>query len=295
MSQLRKRLIGELALRGRSERTIESYVGHVYRLAKHYGRSPDLLSLDQIRDYLRHLSLERGLSPNSVNVALNAIVFLYREVLGWRMEGQLEGVKRPRIRKSLPKVYSQEEVYRLIGDGCLGRPKAELLLMGTYSAGLRVSEACSLKWRDIRWDRGMLLVDRGKGGKDRYLPLSPVFAERLGPYRKIGDAMPGGPVFASRHGPAGRPITANTARRYYNLALERSGVARQGGVHCLRHSYATHQLERGVDINTLSKLLGHESVQTTMIYLHVVSARIDKAGTPLEDLYRRFGGEGGRP
>jgi len=292
MTQLRKRLIGELKLRGCSDRTIESYVGHVYRLAKHYAKSPDALGVEQIREYLRYLTLERKLAPNSVNVAFNAIVFLYRDVLGWDMEGRLENLKRPRIRQKLPQFYSQREMYRIIRYGCAGSPRHELFVMGAYAAGLRISEACSLRWRDVEWDRRMLRVDGGKGGKDRYLPLSPKWAERLRPRWETGGRRPEWAIFASRGGPSGKAVTANTARRYYDQALERSGVARKGSVHSLRHSYATHQLERGVDINTLRVLMGHESIRTTMVYLHVAKTRIGKTGTPLEGICEEFGEEG---
>jgi len=291
MSELRKRMIGELRLRNRSDRTIESYVGAVYRLAKHYKQSPDLLDLEQIRGFLTHLAVDRGLSPSTVNVAFNAIVFLYREVLGRRLD--LSGIQRPRTRKKLPKAYAQGDTLRLLEAARGGPPAARVFLLAVYSGGLRLAEACALRWAHLEFERGMLRVDNGKGGKDRYLPLSPVLARELLPRR--GPAAPSDPVFPSSHRDRSRPISDATGRRHYNLAVEAAGIGRLGGIHCLRHSYATHQIERGVDINTLSKLMGHSSVKTTMLYLHVAKARPLQAGTPLEDLYPEPGDKGGNP
>jgi len=285
MTELRKQMIGELRLRNRSQSTIDSYVDYVYQLAKYYRASPDELSVEQIRGFLRHLAVERDLAPSTVNVAFNAIVFLYREVLDWSLDGKLEGLQRPRIRESLPKAYSCGETYRILHDGCPGIGKPQLFLMTVYSTGMRLSEACELRWRHVELDRDMIRVDCGKGGKDRYVPLSPLLRER---YRCGSTGCgPGDPVFASRHGGGAKPISTATGRAYYNRAVERCGVDRKGGIHCLRHSYAVHQLERGVDINTLRALLGHKSLQTTMIYLRVAKRRIEQVGTPLEGLHIR--------
>ena len=282
MTELRKQMIGELRLRNRSDSTIDSYVGYVYELAKYYRTSPDLLSVEQIRGFLVHMVVERGQAPATVNVVFNALVFLYREVLGWNLEGKLKGLQRPRIRDSLPKAYGQEDTYRILHDGCLGPDKRQMFLMTLYSTGMRLSEACELRWGHVELDRDMVRIDRGKGGKDRYVPLSPLLRERF-LAGTIGRA-PGDAVFASSRGNGSKPIGPATGRRYYNLAVERCGVSRKGGPHCLRHSYAVHQLERGVDINTLRVLLGHKSLQTTMIYLRVAKRRVEQVGTPLEEL-----------
>lgn len=281
MSELRKQLISELRLRNRSRRTIESYVGYIYQLAKYHRTSPDRLGVEQIRGFLRHLAAERGLAPATVNVAFNAVVFFYREVLGRPMEGELEGLQRPRMRESLPKSYSQGEVYRIIHDGCPGPGPGQLFLMTVYSAGLRLSEACALRWRHVEIERGMIRVDRGKGGKDRYVPLSALLSDR---FRALSRGA-SDPVFPSSRGDGSGAICDATGRQYYNRAVERCGVDRKGGIHCLRHSYAVHQLERGVDVNTLRALLGHKSLRTTMAYLHVARRRVEQVGTPLEDLY----------
>jgi site-specific recombinase XerD len=293
MTELRKRMIGELRLRNRSENTIKAYVDYVYRLARHYRASPDALSLEQIRAFLIHLTVDRGQAPATLNVAFNALVFFYRDVLGWNLEGKLKGLQRPRIRESLPKAYGQDETYRILHDGCLGPDRRQLFLMTLYSTGMRLSEACALRWGHVELDRDMIRIDCGKGGKDRYVPLAPLLRERflagtIG--RKPGDA-----VFASSRGDGAKPIGPATGRRYYNLAVERCGVDRKGGPHCLRHSYAVHQLERGVDINTLRVLLGHKSLQTTMIYLRVAKRRVEQVGTPLDELFVRAAEERRQP
>jgi len=286
-------MIGELRLRNRSQRTIDSYVGWVYQLAKHYRASPDTLSVDQIRGFLLHLAVERDLAPATVNVAFNALVFLYREVVGWSMEGKLEGLQRPRVRDSLPKAYDRSEMYRILHDGCPGVGRPQLFLMTVYSTGMRLSEACSLLWRHVELGRGMIRVDCGKGGKDRYVPLSPLLGDRF--HSASAGRSPGDAVFSSGRGDGTRPISTATGLAYYNRAVKACGVDRKGGIHCLRHSYAVHQVERGVDVNTLRVLLGHKSLKTTMVYLRVARRRIEQVGTPLEDLYVRAAEERGQP
>lgn len=292
MTDLRKKLIAELKLRNRRETTIDSYVAQIYQLSKYYMLSPETLSIEQIRNYLRFLAYEKGLAPNSVNVAFNAIVFLYRDVLNWDLKDQLQGIQRPRPVKSLPKFYLQSEVRRILFTGTVGKPRSQLFLMTLYSCGLRISEAVSLRWSAIEWERQMIRVDNGKGGKDRYLPLSPQLAKRLKPYRQRLTGADSLPIFQSRQGGGKRPISPENGRSLYDLAVEKSGVQRKGGPHCMRHSYATHQIERGVDINTLRQLMGHKSIQTTMIYLHVAKRRIETVGTPLEDLFEKYDDEG---
>ncbi|MCH6258909.1 site-specific integrase [Puniceicoccaceae bacterium K14] len=290
MTNLRNRLIGELKLRNRRTATINSYVAQIYQLSKYYMLCPETLSIEQIRSYLRFLAYDKALAPDSVNVAFNAIVFLYRDVLGWDLEGRLKGIQRPRSDKTLPKFYLQSETRRILIDGTIGKPRSELFLMTIYSCGLRISEAVSLRWSCFEWEREMLRVNDGKGGKDRYLPLSPLLVGRFKPYSKtLSDSLP---VFPSRKGAGRQPISPENGRALYDEAIKNSGVERKGGPHCLRHSYATHQLERGVDINTLRELMGHKSIKTTMIYLHVAKRRIETVGTPLESLFqqRRNGG-----
>ena len=172
-------MISELRLRNRSQSTINSYVDYVYQLAKYYGASPDVLNVDQVRAFLIYLTVDRALASATVNVAFNALVFLYREVLGWDVEGKLKGLQRPRIRDSLPKAYSRSETYRILHDGCLGPGKAQLFLMTVYSTGMRLAEARNLRWRHVELDRGMIRIDSGKGGKDRYVPLSPLLRDRF--------------------------------------------------------------------------------------------------------------------
>jgi len=207
------------------------------------------------------------------------------------VKGKFKGIQRPRTDSKLPKFYLKSDVYRIINDGARNCEAAQLFLMAAYSAGLRLGEAVSLRWNAVEWERSMLRVEDGKGGKDRYLPLSPVLASRLKPYRQRLAGPDCGPVFPSPRGDRSKPINQATARGLYNRAVKASGVERKGGPHCLRHSYATHQIERGVDINALRVLLGHKSLKTTMIYLHVANRRIQEVGTPLEDLFPEQGKE----
>lgn len=285
MTELRRRFINELKLRNRSVRTTQSYVSWIYRLAKYYRQSPDTLSIDQIREFLGHLAGQCNLSASTLNQALNAIVFFYRELLGWDVKDQFTAIKRPRNDKQLPKVYSQSEIYQILTAARDHDIKAHLLLMLLYSTGLRVGELCALKWRHVEWDRKILRVEHGKGGKDRILPLSPLLENRLKKYERFCQKEHHRPVFVSR---TGGVLLPGCVTHHYNKALKRSSVVRRGGVHCIRHSYATHQLERGVDINTLRVLLGHSNIQTTMVYLQVSQNRSQALGTPLDELMERF-------
>lgn len=280
MSALRQRMIDAMVLRGFSVRTRECYVACVRALAKHYGQSPDRLDVPAIQAYLLHLINERKLAYASVNQAACAIRFLFRVVLG-QPDTAFE-IPMAKVPKRLPQILTREEVSRLL-EGAHDL-RARTLLTTTYAAGLRLSEVCHLQVSDIESspERMCLKVRQGKGGKDRYTLLSPRLLDILRLYWR--SARPRRWLFTNRTGDV--PIDPCSAQRMYHAARQAAGIAHQGGIHCLRHAFATHLLEGGVDIHTIQRLLGHGHLSTTLRYFHLAQAHLTSTTSPLELLTR---------
>jgi site-specific recombinase XerD len=268
MTKLRQRMLDAMILRGLAKRTQESYVEAVAALAKHHRRSPDQLSDEQVQAYLLHLLQERHLARSSVNQAACAARFLYCEVLG-----QTE--RRPQIplgrrEQRLPELLTRAEVAALLeAASCL---KARTVLMTAYASGLRVSELCALRGRDIESapDRMCIRVVQGKGGRDRFSLLTPDLLEALRLYWHTCRRGAGrdGWLFAAASDPT-RPLDSRVAQRYYYQARDAAGIAKKGGIHTLRHCFATHLLEAGVDLHSISQWLGHNHLNTTARYLRM--------------------------
>ena len=261
MSELRQRMIDQMTLRGFSPRTHESYLWAVTSLARYYKQSPDQLSAGQVRQYLLYLERERHLAWNTLNIAVSGLRFFYFDTLKW------EPVKLeipPRTTpKRLPEVLSREEVDRLISS--IPNLKHRTLLMTIYAAGLRVGEAVALRVGAIDSARMTIRVVQGKGRKDRYTILAPRLLENLRQYWK--QYHPKEYLFEGID--PQRPIHESVPQKVYNHAKLRTGIHKGIGVHTLRHCFATHLLEAGVDLRTIQTLLGHNSISTTMLYLQV--------------------------
>ena len=280
MSPLRTQFIGLLTLRGYTQRTHESYIRAVAALSRHYGLRPDRLSDGQIRDYLIGLH-QRGLSRSTINVAISALRLFYRVMLQRLVERIEDCLPRPRKVTPRPRVYSREELRTLFLTGCRSlRDRA--FLMTVYGAGLRLSEACHLRVEDVERSRGMLRVAMGKGNKDRYTVLSPWLLEVLRDYWK--EFRPPGPWLFPAPRLRDQPMVDGSAQMIFCRALERAGLPNRGGIHCLRHSFATHLLEDGVDVLTIRKLLGHANFATTAGYLHVSAEQAVRVRSPLEGI-----------
>jgi site-specific recombinase XerD len=257
-SPLRQAFINELTLRGFSPRTLECYVYWVYDLARFYHQRPDLLNDGQLKAYLLHLQTQRRLSSSSIRQAVHSLRSFFTLVLG-RPEAEMKSVLvAPRLEMRRPDVFSLQEIQRLLTVGA--RDLRERAFLATvYSAGLRLNEACHLRVEDVRADRQQLRIQQGKGKKDRYSLLPDRLIVLLREYWK-----------------------AYRAQRIYWRALERAGLPRRGGIHALRHSFATHLLEAGVELPVLQRLLGHRSLKTTSHYLHVRAERLAQIKSPLE-------------
>ena len=274
MTKLRKAMMEAMLLRGFSERTKESYIQGVRGIAAYYHLSPDGLSDEQVRHYLVYLLDERNLTYSSANLALNAIRFLFREVLHRpRNEIHLPGPRQP---QRLPEILSREEVGRILEAATDLRHKT--LLMTTYAAGLRVSELCRLRVKDIDSDRNGIRVEQGKGAKDRYTLLSPHLLRQLRLYWRT--YQPDDWLFVHRNGTD--PLPVGTVQKIFCRTRDQAGIRKRGGVHSLRHAFATHLLEAGVDIHTIQKLMGHRSIHSTLRYFHLAQVKLLGTRSPLD-------------
>ena len=258
---LRQRMIDEMTLRGMSPRTHESYLEAVFGLAKYYKRPPDQLSIEDIRNYLLYLERERHLSWSSLNVATSGIRFLYFKTLKW--EYTRMDIPPRKTPSRLPEVLSREEVDRLLSS--VDNLKHRTALMTAYAAGLRLSELIHLRVGDIDSSRMAIRVGQGKGRKDRYTVLSPGLRDQLRLYWK---RHPSREYLFFGASPE-RPLHETALQRAYTQAKARAGIQKAGGIHTLRHCFATHQLEAGMDVRTLQVLLGHSDLRTTARYLWI--------------------------
>jgi site-specific recombinase XerD len=266
----------DLIVRGRSERTRESYLHAVAELARHYHRPPDQLTDQEVQQYLLHLIQERKLAWSSCRVAVAGLRFFYEVTLGHPRATFT--VPLPKGAQKVPEILSREEVARLLSAPTTLRHR--VLLMTTYAGGLRVSEVVRLQVTDLDADRMLIRVEQGKGRKDRYTLLSPRLLEELRQYYRVYRPRPW--LFPQRRREL--PMPTSSALRIYHLAKARAGIRKAGGIHALRHAFATHMLESGADLATLQSLLGHGCVKTTMRYVHLTRPHLAAHASPLDQL-----------
>ena len=282
MTPLRAKYIRDLTVRGRAQRTQRAYTRYVSELARYFQRSPELISYEEVTNWLYHLIKERQLSASSVNVAVNAVRFLYGITLGCNTEALTASVPHMKHPIRRAEVYARSEVEAILSAP--SQPRDRAFLMTVYACGLRVSEARDLKTSDIDRARMQLRVRNGKGAKGRVLPLSKRLLKELVDYwraqrqAKAGHDSPW--LFLGER--AGEPVSLSGAQKIYNCAVEKSGVRRKGGIHVLRHSFATHLIESGVELPAVQQLMGHASLKTTAIYLHVTQCRLAEVRSPLD-------------
>jgi integrase/recombinase XerD len=265
MTPLRQRMQDAMVQRGFAARTQESYISAIYRMAKHYRRDPASYTAQDVQSYLLHMVKDDKLSYSTMNQAACAAQFLFHTVLGHeRAQFQVPFAKVP---AKQPEVLAREEIARLF-DAC-AHPVRRMLLQTIYASGLRVSEACALRVSDIdsATDRMCIRVACGKGGKGRYSILSPTLLALLRAYTRY--ARPGIWLFGSAKDD--QPMNIEMVQRAYHGARARAQITKSGGIHTLRHCFATHLLEGGIDLFTIQKLLGHSHISTTSKYLHLIS------------------------
>ena len=279
MTHLRKMMLEELERRNYSQGTTRRYLRFVERFAQHFGKSPDKLGPDHIRTYQAYLLKVRKLEPGSVENHVAALRFLFIHTLHRHEFRQF--LPYPKVRRKLPKILSREEVARLIDASSSLFERA--LLMVLYGTGMRRSEIARLKLADIDSQRMVIHVVNGKGGKDRDLPLSPTLLETL---RALWRWLkPRVYLFPSRmHRDREQPITDKIVWRACAEAAKRAGIRKRVTPHLVRHSWATHLLEAGVDLRTIQLLLGHEDLEVTARYLHLSQQHLQQVANPIEEL-----------
>lgn len=253
-----------LRQRGFSDRTHKSYLDVVRRLAKHFHKPPDQLQQEQIQEYFVYLVKERRLSAASCKLYLNGIRFLYLQVLKWNsFDVPIQTPKRP---QKIPELLTRQEVKQIV-EAC-DFYKHRVMLLTCYGCGLRVSELVALKVRHIDGERKLLRVEQGKGAKDRAVVLPPALLNQLRYYWQ--KERPKLWLFPNSNSPH-LHLSITTPQKVFRKAKDKTGIQKIGGIHSLRHAYATHQLKSGLPVYTLQQQLGHGDIHSTMHYVHWVA------------------------
>ena len=278
---LRQRMIEDMRMRKLEPRTQEAYIRAVRKLTEFLKRSPDTATVEDLRNFQLHL-VDTGTSPITLNATLTGLKFFFDITLGrGELMARMQPVKLPR---TVPVVLSMQEAAALIAAA--RNIKHQAALSVAYGSGLRASEVCRLKVGDVDSERMALRVEQGKGAKDRYAMLSPVVLQRLRAWWRIGHAQgkifPNGWLFPGLD--PMDPLTARQLNRAVHDAAAAAGIAKRVTTHTLRHSFATHLLERKVDIRVIQVLLGHKKLETTSIYAHVATDLLREVIGPLEEL-----------
>ena len=282
MTPLRQRMIEDLQLRGLSQKTQDAYVRAVRQLAEHYGKSPDRITEEELRQYFLYLKNVKRASRSACTIALCGIKFFYQYTL--KREWVTFELVRPPREKKLPVVLSVGQVRHILG--CIHRQRYRVCLSTIYACGLRVQEGVHLQVRDIDSERMVVHVRHGKGAKDRYVPLPESTLKMLRQYwcthRHTVWLFPARTRAGVPPSTATTPMSVSGVQKAFKAALQESGVQKPATVHTLRHSYATHLLEAGVNLRLIQAYLGHNSPQTTAIYTHVTRDAGDLAAEAID-------------
>ena len=282
MTRLRKMMLDELERRNYSQTTRRAYLLGVEQFAQHFHRSPEKLGLTEVRDYQVHLFRVRKLMPASVAVRLAALRFLFVAVL--KRHWTVKDTPYPKRPDKLPTVLTQEEVTRMIDAAHTTLHRALLMLL--YATGLRRAEAAHLKISDVDSKRMVIHVIGGKGRKDRDVMLSPKLLEALRDYWRSLQHKPETWLFPGHRSQqqSERPISDKVIWYACEQAAKDAGIDKPVHPHTLRHSFATHLLEAGVDLRTIQLLLGHSDLKATTVYLHLSHRHLQATASPLDAL-----------
>ena len=268
-----RKLEQELKIRGLSSKTIRAYLSYNKSFLDFVKKSPKSVNNKDIKRYLEYLA-NRGVSNATLNLVINALKFYYGQIMRRRFFWQ---IKRPKKEKVLPVVLSKNEIKKILGQ--VNNVKHKLLLGLMYASGLRVSEVCRLRVKDLDFDNDILWVRQGKGSKDRQTLMPKNISKIL--QRYVNKKTLNDYVFENRQG---RRLSERTVQKVFWQALKKSGVKKHATCHSLRHSFATHLLEKGLDIRYIQELLGHKRLETTQIYTKVTSNKLQEISSPLDDL-----------
>lgn len=286
-SQLRRQYINYLVLKGRSPKTIRVYVKWVKDLANHYKQSPATLEDHEITAFILHLHYN-GKAKSTINQAVNAIRGFYKNILNWPADKLTFVVPRTSSPKKVPRAYSVSQIKRLF-EAAETDPFQYTFLSCQYHTGVRLNEGCSLVFSDIERESSRVLVRGGKGDKDRYTLLPYMLEEQLDRYyhdyrRRLG-SDPAYLFLGKRSN--GRPLPDGSAQEMFYRARRKANLPDIGGIHTLRHSFASHQLMAGMSLERLRAVLGHRNITTTIRYLHLVGGgaiHYNERLSPLESL-----------
>lgn len=274
METFKEQMQRDMVLRNLSPKTQYLYHHAARGLEDHFNKPPDQLNEDDVKSFLVSIVRDRKLSQSSLKISYSALRFLYETTLqkGW----VIDRIPYPKTVKALPHVLDKSEIRRIIEAAVNLRQKA--MLMVTYSAGLRAQETARLKITDIDSKRMMIRVDQGKGNKDRYTLLSQIALATLREYWK--EYRPKVWLFPGQN--PEHYVSVSYIQVGFKRAKTKAGISKPASCHTLRHSFATHLLEAGVDLHTIQVLLGHSSIRTTTVYLHVSKKNLAKIVSPLD-------------
>jgi len=273
MSILRQKMIVDMQLRRFAELTKKAYVNAVYGIAKYFRISPDLITAKQLQEYILHLMNDRKLVWTSINQITAALRFFFTTTIDRPdLSVSIPPRKTP---KHLPQILSRDELLALFTS--LRNQKHRTLLMTAYATGLRLYEMTNLKVTDVDSSRMMIRVEQGKGNKDRYTILSPLLLKELRSYWLKYRPHPW--LFPSTHS---NKMNRYTAQLIFKKAQRLARIKKNVSFHTLRHCFATHLLEAGVDLRTIQIIMGHVSIKSTALYLHVAKKHIGATKSPLD-------------
>jgi len=259
----RERMQSDMRLRDLRPRTIEGYLLAIRLFIERVGKEPEKLKEEDVRTYVLHLRDDRHQAPSSINIAICALRFFFNFTL--QRDFEVFNLLRVHRTRSLPVVLSRGEVCALLS--VIRHPVRRMLLTTIYALGLRIGEGLHLERSHIDGARGIVWIRDGKGGKDRRVPLPKPILLRLRRYWKEERPESTTPLlFVSAEG---KPIHETTIQKTFNAAQEEAKIPRRATVHTLRHSYATHLVENGISLRTIQDILGHKSMKTTEVYMHV--------------------------
>jgi integrase/recombinase XerD len=278
VTHLRRMMLEELQRRNYAPNTIHAYLHSVEHFSKYFGKPPDQLRHKHLRAYQAYLLRERKLAPRTVKLRVSALRFFFVKTL--KRSYLLDDIPYPKVPRRLPTILTVDEVTRLIDAACTLTDRTMLMVL--YSTGMRNAEMRSLQVKDID-SRSMLIhIQRGKGGRDRYVPLSPTLLATLRVYwrwLKPKTWLFPGTIAGWR---ADKPITPKVVWDACQSAATRAKIQKRVSAHVLRHSYATHLLEAGADLRTIQLLLGHVKLEHTVLYLHLSRRHLHAVGNPLD-------------
>ena len=269
----------QLVLKGYSQSTLRTYENEFLQFLHTIKDKPAAgFSVSRLKDYFEYCYTKLHLSENTLHSRINALKFYYEQVLN--REKFFWEIPRPKKQLLLPKIFSQDDIASIINS--VNNKKHKAMLMLAYSGGLRVSEVVALKTSQVDSHRMTIFISQAKGKKDRIVGLSPVLLVMLRDYAT--DYKPDKKGYLFEGSTPGTPYSTRSLQEVLHAAKKKAGVMRPGSIHTLRHSFATHLIEKGTDVTMIQKLLGHNDLKTTLIYLHTSNKDLMKIISPLDDL-----------